>query len=449
MYTLKDILNAKSIAVAGASNNPNKMGYTLLNNIIGGGFEGNIYPINLKEDTVLGLKCYKNIKSVPTNIDLVVVSVPAVFAKDVIEEAGEKGAKGAIIISGGFKEIGNDDLEREVLEAAKSFGMRVIGPNCQGVNYTANKMCATWPLVKTKGSIGVVAQSGTIGATIELWAEKEGIGISCFAALGNKSDISETDFIDYFADDPNTKVVAINLEGIQNGKVFVDTIKRTSYKKPIVVLKPGRTAKGMKAVASHTKSIAGNDKIFDAFCKRYGLIRANNITEFYDFCKILGSPQKPKGNKMLIATSSGGCGIVATDTAEEIGIEVAPMNEKLRATLKEILPNQCVTLNPLDLTGDATSERYGAALEAVIDDESYDFLLVIFGDPIPGACNAIDKIKAKTNKPIIVSYLGGGEVEDEEVQMMNERGIPVFPTPERAVRAAKALLELKDANDFK
>lgn len=285
MFSLEDILLAKSIAVVGASNNPNKMGHTLIKNIVDGGFEGKIYPVNLKEDKILGIRAYPDISSIPENIDLVVVSVPAFAVQDIIKQAGEKGVKGAIIISGGFKEIGNHDLEKEVLKTAREYGMRIIGPNCQGVNYTANKMCATWPLVKTQGSIGVVSQSGTIGATIELWAEREDMGVSCFASLGNKSDISETDFVEYFADDPNTKVVALNIEGIQEGEAFVDTMVRTSHKKPIVVLKPGRTAKGIEAVASHTKSIAGNDKIFSAFCKKHGIVRANDITEFYDFVR--------------------------------------------------------------------------------------------------------------------------------------------------------------------
>ncbi|MDD4835410.1 MAG: CoA-binding protein [Lutispora sp.] len=441
MYTLKDMLHVKSIAVVGASNHSGKIGHTLLKNIIDGGFKGSIYPVNIKEDNILGYKCYKDILSIPEEIDLAVIAVPAVIVNNVIKEAGQKGAKGAIIISGGFKEIGNNDLEAEILETAEEFGMRIIGPNCQGVSYTANKMCATWPLIKEQGFIGIVSQSGTIGAALSTWAEKDEMGISCFASLGNKSDISETDFIEFFAEDPNTKVVALNLEGIQNGEVFVDVISRASQKKPIVVLKPGKTAKGMKAIASHTKSIAGNDRIFSAFCRKYGVIRANDITEFYDFCKIAGSSKKPKGNKMLIITSSGGAGIIATDTAEVNGIEIAPINEKLKKTLEDILPDQCVISNPLDLTGDATADRYDKALKAVIDDGSYDFLLTIFGDPILGANNAISKYK--NDIPIIVSYLGGGEIEENEVKIMNKNNIPVFPTPERAVKAAKALLELK------
>lgn len=443
MYTLKDMLYTKSIAVIGASNKPDKMGYVILKNIIDGGFEGDIYPVNTKETNILGLKCYPDISAIPGEVDLVVITIPAKNVKEVLSDAGEKGTKGAIVISGGFKEIGNDQMEKDILEVARKYGMRIIGPNCQGVNYTGNKLCATWPLIKAKGPIGIVSQSGTIGATIGLSAEKDGIGISCFSSLGNKSDIAETDFIDFFADDENTKVIAINIEGIQDGNVFVDTMCRVAKQKPIVVLKPGRTAKGIKAVASHTKSIAGNDVLFSAFCKKHGILRANDITQLYDFSKAVGTMKKPKGNKMLVMTSSGGAGIIATDTAEEHGIDIAPLNDSIREKLKEILPSQCVISNPLDLTGDSTSDRYEKALEVIIEDGYFDMLLVIFGDPIPGAYEAISNAVRKTDIPIMVSYLGGGEVEVEEVNMMNKNGIAVFPTPERAVRAASELFNLK------
>lgn len=441
--TLNDILYAKSIAVVGASSNPNKMGHIILKNIIDGGYEGKIYPINLKEDNLLGVKCYPSISDIPNNIDLAVIAVPASLVKDIIVQAGEKGAEGAIIISGGFREIGNDDLEREILESAKKYGINIIGPNCQGVNYTANKMCATWPLVKTQGPIGIVAQSGTIGAAIELWAEKEGIGISCFAALGNKIDVSEADFINFFAADPNTKVIALNIEGIQDGKEFTDAVVNASQIKPIVILKPGRTAKGIEAAASHTKSIGGNDAIFSAFCEKYGLVRADNITEFYDFCKILATAKKINGNKMLIVTSSGGAGILATDTAEMAGINITPLSDGLKAALTDVLPNQCVISNPLDLTGDATAQRYEDTLNTVLENEKFDIILTIFGDPIPDAFDVINKIRKKSKAQIIVSYLGGGDVEEKEVELMTKNSIPVFPTPERAVNAVKALLKIK------
>ncbi len=446
MYELKDILYASSIAVVGASGKPGKMGHTLLSNIIEGGFEGAIYPINPKEETLLGLSCYKTLCDVDGPIDLIVVCVPAKFVPGTLREAGEKGVKGAIIISGGFREIGNEELEKEVADIAGEYGIRIIGPNCQGVNYTANKMCATWPVVKTQGAIGLVTQSGTIGAEIELLAEKEGIGVTCFAALGNKLDVTEVDFINFFVEDPNVKVIALNIEGIAENSGFVEAVKEAAKKKPVVVLKPGRTAQGQIAIASHTKSIAGNDELFTVFCKKYGIIRANDITEMYDACKLAAMMPKPANNKLLVMTSSGGSGILATDTAAENGVEISPLPDFITQPLADVLPDQCVIKNPMDVTGDATADRYGAAAEVIcenIDKLGYGTLLMIFGDPIPGAAQVVAGIKNLGQISLMVSYLGGGTVQEKEVDEMQALGVPSFPTPERAVKALSHLLVTK------
>ena len=443
MYSLKDILYAKSIAVVGASGNSRKTGHIILKNILDGGYEGKLYPVNLKEDCILGLKCFRSIAEIPGQLDLAVVCVPALQTPAVIREAGEKGVKGAIVISGGFKETGNGQLEEDMLRTAKSYGMRIVGPNCQGINYTGNRMCATWPLVKSRGPIGVVSQSGTVGAEMELLAEKDAIGVSCFAALGNKSDVDETDFIDFFLQDPETKVIALYMEGIHNAGAFVKAVARAAKEKPVVILKPGRTEKGIRAVSSHTRSIAGNDRIFSAFCKKHGILRANNLTEFYDFCKIAAFSAKPAGNRMLIVSSSGGAGIMATDTAEGNKLDVSGLSDALKLELEKALPAQCVVSNPLDLTGDATCDRYDTVLEAVGRKKDYDILLTIFGDPIWGAYEVVSKQGGNASVPVVVSYLGGGGIQDEETERMGKGGIPVFPTPERAVAAIGALLKLK------
>ena len=439
MHTLKDILFARSIAVVGASADPLKMGHILLKNLIEGGYQGDLYPVNLKEENILGLPCVKSVAEIKGVLDLVIICVPAKLALPVIHEAGEKGARGAIVISGGFKEVGNDQMECELVDAAKSYGMRVIGPNCQGVNYTANRMCATWPLIKTRGAIGVVSQSGTIGAEMELLAEKDGIGVSCFAALGNKSDIDETDFIDFFAKDPNTKVIAINIEGIQDAERFIGAVTGAVQEKPVVILKPGRTEKGKLAVASHTKSVAGNDRIFTAFCKKHGILRAFGMDDFYDLCKISIGTIPPGGNRLVILTSSGGAGILAADIVEDCGLDLPALDESLRSILQKVLPAQCVLSNPLDLTGDATSERYETALGEIIKQNCFDVILAIFGDPISGACRVLKNLEKPV--PVVACYLGGGEVQKQEELLMNQAGIPVFPTPERAVKAIAALVD--------
>ena len=440
MKPLESVFNARSVAVVGASANPEKTGHIILKNIIEGGFEGKIFPVNPKAGEILGLPCYPSVTAINDSVDVVLIVVPSKFVPDVMEEAGKKGVTGAVVISGGFGEIGNGELEKQILDIAKKYGMRIIGPNCQGFNYTPNRLCASWPLVTKSGPIAVISQSGTVGAAIEMWAQAAEIGISCFVSLGNKVDVNEIDLIDVFKEDPNTKVISLYIEGVQNGARFMKSVRSAREKKPIVVLKPGTTPKGARAVQSHTRSIAGNDEIFDAVCRQVGITRAKSITELFDYSLALGFLGKPKGNRVLIITSSGGSGIIATDVAEQGGIDVVDLPAELLAELKGALPPQCVVANPLDLTGDATAERYRIAAGIAARCDSIDSLLLIFGDPIPGASEVVGELKEKTGKRIIVAYLGGGDIEEEETIKLNRSGTPVFPTPERAVGALKVLL---------
>jgi acetyl coenzyme A synthetase (ADP forming)-like protein len=440
MNSISSIFKAKSVAVVGASTNPEKTGHIILKNIIDGGFRGKIYPINPKGEKILGLSCHPSLTAVRGPIDVVVIVVPAKFVPDVMDDAGKKRVKGAVVISGGFSEIGNEELQEEVLQIAQSHGIRVIGPNCQGFNYTPNRLCASWPLVKRGGPIAVISQSGTIGATLEMWAEEESIGISSFVAMGNKADVSEIDLIDFFKEDPDTKVISLYIEGVKNGKQFMETVRAAKQKKPIVVLKPGKTQKGMKAVQSHTHSIAGKDEIFDAVCRQLGVVRARDITELYDYSKALGFLHRPAGNRLLVITSSGGCGIIATDVAEEGGIDIVGVDNELKQKLTAALPAQCVVSNPLDLTGDTPARRYRESVDIAAPYDYIDAFLLIFGDPIPGAFEVVKEIQESTDKQIVVSYLGGGGVETDEVRKLHRHGVPVFPTPERAVGALKVLL---------
>jgi len=438
---LNKMFNANSVAVIGASNNPNKTGYQILKNLIDGGYKGRIYPINRKENEILGYKAYPKVSDIIWTIDLAVIVIPGLLIPEVMKEIGEKSVQNVIIITGGFKEIGNNDLEREVVEVAKKYNISIVGPNCQGINYTPNNLCASWPLITAKGPLSIIAQSGTVAATFGMWAEQEGIGTSGIVSLGNKIDLNELDFMDFFLKDDNTKVIALNIEGLKNGKQFMEIAKNN--KKSIVVLKPGRTEKGKKVAQSHTKSVSGSDVIFDAACKQAGVIRAYSITELYDYSKALALLEKPKGNRIMIITSSGGSGILATDVFEEQNVEVVDLNPELANKLKFELPSHCVVSNPLDLTGDTDAYRYEKCVSIANDYNDIDMFLLIFGDPIPGACDVVRTLKEKVNKPIIVCYLGGGEVEREETILMHQIGIPVFPTPERAAKAASILLRKK------
>ncbi len=435
------LFNARSVAVVGASANPEKLGYEILNNLINMGFAGPIYPINPKSEEILGLKAYPSLTAVGEPIDLIGVIVPGKFAPGVIEEAGKVGMKNAVVISGGFREIGNDDLEAALVGAARSGGVGIIGPNCQGINYPASKICLSWPLIKRPGGMALISQSGTIAAALGDRADKEEIGIAGLVALGNRCDIDESDLIEFFGADPRTDVIAVYLEGIRDGQKFLEVGGRVGKIKPVLVLKGGRTERGRKAAESHTRSIAGRGEIFDAALRKVGFEKVESIDELYDCAKVLAVEKKRPGRRVQVLTSSGGSGIVAVDVLEELGLDVAPLSEASRKRLAEVLPPHCVVGNPLDLTGDTPAERYREAVEALAAVEpGIDLYLLIFGDPIPRATENCLKLKKKMDRPIIAAYIGGGEVEEVEFPKLNGAGIPTFPTPERAARAARSIL---------
>jgi acyl-CoA synthetase (NDP forming) len=443
-YELRDldlIFNARSVAIVGASTNPEKLGYEILNNLINMGYEGPIYPINPKADEVLGLKAYPSLSDVGKPIDVIAVIVPGKFAPGVIEEAGRLGVKGAVVISGGFREIGNDDLEAAMVSAARAGGVGIIGPNCQGINYPANKLCISWPLIKREGGLALISQSGTIAAALGDRAEKEEIGISGLVALGNRCDIDEADLINFFGADPSTEVIAVYIEGVKDGEKFMEVGKRVAEDKPVLVLKGGRTERGRQAAESHTRSIAGRGEIFDAALRKIGFEKVETIDELYDCSKVLAVEKKRPGKRVQVITSSGGSAIVAVDVLEELGLDVAPLSAAARARMKEVLPSHCVVGNPLDLTGDTPAERYKEAVLALAEEEpGIDLYLLIFGDPIPRAMENCLEMKKLVDKPIIACYIGGGEVEEVEFKKMNGARIPTFPTPERAARAARSVL---------
>jgi acetyl coenzyme A synthetase (ADP forming)-like protein len=442
---LDKIFHAKSIAIVGASTSHDKTGHIIMRNMIDGGFKGQIYPINPKGSEILGSSCFPSLIDIPTDkIDLVIIVVPATFVPKVIEDAAKKQVTCAVIISGGFREAGNEDLEKSVVETAKKYGVRFVGPNCQGITYTPNNLCAAWPLMKAKGNMAIISQSGTVGAAFAGWAEEDDLGVSSFVSLGNKSDIDEIDLIRYFSLDNSTSVIGIYLEGVKDGQTFMKVSRNVVSKKPIVVIRPGRTKKGSIAAQSHTKSIAGDYKIFDAACKQAGIIKADTVYELYDFCKIFSLCKVPKGNRCLIITSSGGSGILATDIAERNGVDILSLKEETKTALSNILPPHCIIGNPLDLTGDTNAERYYEVVKKLKNADYIDIVLLIFGDPIPNAADFARRMKEEVSQEIVACYIGGGDIQDKEVLNLHKVGIPVFPTPERAMRAISTLIQYKN-----
>lgn len=433
----------KSVAVIGASRDPLKTGHIILRNIIEGGYKGGIYPINPSADEILGLKCYKSVLEVPESIDLAVVVVPARLVPNVINELSIKGVKAAVIISGGFRETGTQEglrLEEELKFRARESGVRVLGPNCQGVNNPHVGLCASWPLIKTKGPLSIISQSGTIAAAFELWAEEEGIGVSKMAALGNKIDVDETDLLEYLREDADTKSIAMYIESVKDGRRFLKVATETSLVKPVVVLKSGRTPSGVRAVASHTGSLAGSYAIYYSAFRKAGIAVADTIEELYDMAKGLALLPRTYGDRVQIVTSSGGSGIVSVDYAEMLGLRLANLDDSSKESLRSELPSHCIVGNPLDLTGDADASRYDKVLRVLAKDPNIDIVLTIFGDPIPNASEVV-KRWFNSGKTIVPVYIGGGSVEVVERRKMHESRIPTFKTPERAVKVMKALVD--------
>jgi len=435
MKELDCIFNAKSVAVIGASRTPGKLGYEILKNIIDANYSGKLYPVNPKADEILGLKAYKSVTEIPESVDLAVIVIPARFVPDTVRECGKKGIRGIVVISGGFGEVGNKELEDDLVKAVKEYGIRMIGPNCQGINNPKIGLNASWPMIKAPGVISIASQSGTFFATLQMWAKDDNVGVSKCAALGNKLDVDFDDLVEYYGADPDTKVIAIYMEGVRNGKRFVDAARKVTKNKPVIVLKGGRTELGARAVASHTRSLAGKDQIFDAAFIRSRIIRVQDLEELYDTAKAFATLPIPKGNRLLIVTSSGGSGILATDEASERGLDVPLPSESLVNILKEKVPDYVILRNPLDLTGNAYSELYQIVLSEVLKTDEYDAVVAIFGDPISGAADLIGSIVKQSTIPIAIVYLGGGDVQFEEKKKFESMGIPVYPTAERAVRA--------------
>jgi acetyltransferase len=428
--SLESIFRPKSVAVIGASTVPGKLGHDILANLKNGGFAGPLYPINPKAEEILGLKVYKSVAETPSPPELAVVVIPAKLVNPTLEQCAEAGVKAAIVITGGFAEAGEagERLQDEMAKVIRRTGLRVVGPNCQGVNNPHHHMCASWPLITTKGKIAFVSQSGTVGAAFLDQAATEKLGVSCFIALGNRVDVDESEVIQYFNQDPNTQVIALYLEGVKSPSRFLEALSQCQ--KPLVILKAGRTLRGSLAATTHTKSMAGVDAVYDALFRKYRVYRADTLEDLFDYAKALAYLPPPRGRNLMIITSSGGAAILAVDEAENNHLLVPDPSPTLRTRLRDMLPAHCAVGNPVDLTGDVISD---ASLYRKVMEETkleYDYHVIIFGDPIPGAAEVVSK---GANELVI--FLGGAEVEQQERAKLYDKGIPVFPTPERGIKA--------------
>ncbi|MBO8173973.1 MAG: CoA-binding protein [Thermococcus sp.] len=423
-----------SVAIFG-SFKKGAIAYEILKNIVEGGFEGKIIPINPKGGEVeISRKRFEIKKKLDEEVDVAIIAIPAKFVPGLIEEIGDK-IKGAVIISAGFSEIGNVELERELVKKAREKGVRIIGPNCAGIFGVHGKFFGSFEVRVEKGGLALISQSGAFGGAALAMGNDEKIGFSAFVSYGNAADLTESDFLRYFADDRNTKVIALYIEGVKDGRKFIEALKYATSRKPVIILKAGKSKSGSRAAQSHTGSLAGSYEIYKAAFTQFGAIEVEEMEELFDAAKVFEMYDKA-GKRIAIITNSGGPGVLATDKAERLGLEIANLSEETIKALRKFLPPQCSIKNPIDLIADADYERYKRTIEIVGKDENVDALLVICVPPIfiPSEEMAKAVIDAKCDKPIIVNFMAG-ELVREGVKLLAEKGIKNFPTPERAAKA--------------
>src|SRR5689334_12800521 len=431
----------QNVAVIGATETPGSVGRTILWNLVTSPFGGAVFPINPKRPSVLGLKAYKCIGDVPDDVDLAVVVTPATTVPGIVAECGEAGVKGMVIISAGFKETGpaGIELERLVLEQARKYRIRIIGPNCLGVMSPLSGLNATFATtIARPGNVGFISQSGALCTAVLDWSLKEMVGFSAFLSLGSMLDVGWGDLIYYLGNDPRTRTIVIYMESIGDARSFLSAAREVALNKPIIVIKAGRTAAAAKAAASHTGSLAGSDEVLDAAFRRCGVLRVNTIADLFYMAEVLSKQPRPKGPKLTILTNAGGPGVLATDSLIAGGGELAGISPETMEAFNQVLPAVWSHDNPIDIIGDASPERYAKAVEVAARDAGSDGLLVVLTpqamtDPTQTA-EQLRPYAKLDGKPILASWMGGADVQAGE-EILNRAGIPTFPYPDTAARA--------------
>lgn len=443
---LQALLYPKTIAVIGASRTPGKVGHAILSNLLKAGFPGKIVPVNPSGDEVLGLRCHKDLKAVEGQLDLSIVVVPTKLVKGSIEESIRAGAKAITVITAGFKEVGAEGaaLEREIGTMCEEKGVRLLGPNCLGLINTENNMNASFAAQMPKpGIISVISQSGALCTAILDWSAGRGVGLAKLISIGNKADICETDLLLSLRDDEQTKVIACYLESITMGDEFIKIAESVSAVKPVVILKAGTTQAGGKAASSHTGSLAGADIAYGAAFKRAGVVRADHFEALFDYATALAMQPLPKGDRVAIITNAGGPGIMAADAVENTGMQVKPLESSISMALRQKLPPAASVHNPIDVLGDADPDRYAMALNAALDDETVDGVVVILtpqamSRPAETARAIISSLRG--DKPVLAAFMGGQDVMPAREEFV-QANLPDYPAPERAVEALKAMCD--------
>lgn len=446
---LEPLFAPKSVAVIGASIRPGSVGRAVFTNILLNEYTGTVYPVNPNYHSITGVKAYSSVLDLPEPIDMAVVVVPSTIVPNVVEDCGKKGVKSLVVVSAGFKEIGGDgvQLENQVAALAAKYSIRMIGPNCLGIinSDPAVRLNASFASgMPAEGSIAFASQSGALGEAVIDYAKGESIGFSKFISLGNKADINENDVLEYLQADPQTKVILLYLEDIVDGRRFVDTVSRVTETKPVIAVKAGVSPEGAKAASSHTGALAGSDEAYNAILKQSGVIRVESIIDLFDYARAFAKQPAPKGNRVAIITNGGGPGIMATDASVRYGLQIAQLSEATKTEIREGLPKEASVNNPVDLVGDAQSDRYELAIQASLKDENVDCAPILLTPQamvdLKEVAETIVRVGPRSGKTILVSILGLTDITPA-VQVLESNGIPHYVFPESAVRALAATYE--------
>ena len=433
---MQRIMNPRAVAVIGASDGEGKIGNSVMKNIINGGYAGALYPINPRADEILGKKCYKSVKDIPEDVDVAIFAVPAKFCAAAMTEVGEKGIPGAVMIPSGFAEVGEKEMQDELVAEARKYNVRIMGPNIYGFYYTPANLCATFCTpYDVKGPVALSSQSGGVGMSIIGFSRSTRMGVSAIVGLGNKSDLDEDDLLTYFEQDDNTQVVAMHAEDLKDGRSFYEVAKRVSKKKPVVMLKAGRTQLGARAAASHTGALAGDDKVYDDLLRACGVVRAYSLNDMLQFARGLSVLPTPKGEEIVIITGAGGSGVLLSDAVVANGLSLMKFPKDLDEGFKQFIPPFGASGNPVDITGGEPPTTYERTIRFGLEDDRIHALILgywhtIITPPMVFAelcARVVQESRDKgVDKPVVVSLVGDVQVE-EASEYLYERGIVACP----------------------
>jgi acetyl coenzyme A synthetase (ADP forming)-like protein len=456
MHSLDPILRPTSIAVIGASRQQHTIGWQILDNLLRQGFQGPVYPVNPKAAAIHSIPAYSSVTDIPGQVDLAVIVVPKEHVTPVARECVEVGVKGLVVISAGFKEVGGEGIarERELVDAMRGAGVRLVGPNCLGVinNDPTYSMNATFaPARPPFGPVGFVSQSGAMGASILDYAESLGIGISMFVSSGNKADVSGNDLMEFWETDDNTQVILMYLESFGNPATFVELGRRITRRKPLCIVKSGRTGAGARAAASHTGALAGTELATDALMAQAGAIRAHSVNHLFDLAMAFANQPLPAGNRVAIVTNAGGPGIIAADACEAAGLNVIPLGPATEEKLRTRLPEEASVKNPVDLIASATPSNYEFALNCVFDDPDVDAAIAAFVPPLgiqtKDVAAAIVRVNERHPEKSLLAVLMGRQGLPAGLAELHEARIPAYIFPESAARALAAMWRFRQTSE--